>query len=87
MDFFQNILKKRLGPSTTSISSKNVVSGIDPAEISSTTVVPSVNTIMEASTSTEHQTIYQNENNANITEVDINKYKDCKDIGDKIIDS
>ena len=59
--------------------------GIDPVEVVNTSnLTPVVNTIMEASNRTEHQTIYQTEEVNDPTNVNINDYKDCKDINNNI---
>lgn len=84
-EFFQNILKKRLGVTETPTPVANTTMGIDPVEVVNTSSSsPVVNTIMEASNRTEHQTIYQHYDplDEDPTEVDINDYKNCKDIED-----
>ena len=85
-EFFQNLLKKRLGAADVEPKVEKPAMGIDPVEVVNTAnLTPVVNTIMEASNRTEHQTIYQNEHvGADITEVNINDYKDCKDIDNNI---
>lgn len=84
-EFFQNILKKRLGVAETPTPVETPSMGIDPVEVVNTTnTAPVVNTIMEASNRTEHQTIYQHYDplDEDPTEVDLSDYKDCKDIED-----
>ena len=85
-EFFQNLLKKRLGAADVEPKVEKPAMGIDPVEVVNTSnLTPVINTIMEASNRTEHQTIYQNEHvGADITEVNINDYKDCKDIDNNI---
>ena len=85
-EFFQNILKKRLAvPVEDQPANQNVVTGIDPVEVVNTSnLTPVINTIMEGSNRTEHQTIHQHYDplDEDPTDVDINDYKDCKDIDD-----
>lgn len=85
-DFFQNILKKRLGVAETPVVAENLTMGIDPVEVVNTSIpsAPVVNTIMEGSNRTEHQTIHQHYDplDDDPTEVDLSDYKDCKDIED-----
>ena len=84
-DFFQNLLKKRLGAADVEPKVEKPSMGIDPVEVVNTSnLTPVVNTIMEASNRTEHQTIYQTEEVNDPTNVDINDYKDCKDINNNI---
>ncbi len=81
-ELFQKIIKKYVKFNNASVVSNNVVTGIDPVEVSNTAnLTPVVNTIMEGSNRTEHQTIFQSEEvDVNATDVDLNDYKDCKDI-------